>query len=109
MKKILIGKDKNRSFVKILSPSRDRGITFLSLHRQMWQYVPKIERIIKIPPSMMLQNWMGSDITNDDMVRQSSIVDDYYAKLLNKRGSIATIELTPKESSARVLLWCGAR
>jgi len=43
------------------------------------------------------------------MVRQSSIVDDYYAKLLNKRGSIATIELTPKESSARVLLWCGAR
>ncbi len=59
MKKILIGKGKNRSFVKILSPSRDRGITFLSLHRQMWQYVPKIERIIKIPPSMMLQNWMG--------------------------------------------------
>ena len=70
------GKGKKKSFVKIINPAKDRGITFLSLNGQMWQYIPKIERTIKIPPSMMLQNWMGSDITNDDMVKQSSLVDD---------------------------------
>jgi len=91
-----------KSFTKILFPPKDRGITFLSLDNQMWQYVPKIERIIKIPPSMMLQNWMGSDITNDDMVKQSSIVEDYEPKLLEKNGDIVTIELIPKEDAAVV-------
>lgn len=91
-----------KSFTKILYPPKDRGITFLSLNNQMWQYVPKIERIIKIPPSMMLQNWMGSDITNDDMVKQSSIVEDYDAKLLEKKDNVAKIELIPKEDAAVV-------
>jgi len=91
-----------KSFVKTLYPPKDRGITFLSLNNQMWQYVPKIERIIKIPPSMMLQNWMGSDITNDDIAKQSSIVDDYTPKILKKSGNIVTIQLTPKASAAVV-------
>ena len=92
-------KGDKKSFVKIINPSKDRGITFLNLDGQMWQYIPKIERTIKIPPSMMLQNWMGSDITNDDMVKQSSIVDDYNAKLLSKKGNVATIQLTPKPNA----------
>ncbi|MEA3523027.1 MAG: outer membrane lipoprotein-sorting protein [Campylobacterota bacterium] len=91
-----------KSFVKTLYPPKDKGITFLSLDNQMWQYVPKIERIIKIPPSMMLQNWMGSDITNDDMVKQSSIVDDYTPKILKKEGDIVTMELIPTEDAAVV-------
>ncbi|MCH9741499.1 MAG: outer membrane lipoprotein-sorting protein [Epsilonproteobacteria bacterium] len=91
-----------KSFVKITYPPKDRGITFLSLDNQMWQYVPKIERTIKIPPSMMLQNWMGSDITNDDMVKQNSIVEDYTARILEKKENNVTIELTPKEESAVV-------
>ena len=95
-------KGKSKSFVKILYPPKDRGITFLSLDNQMWQYVPKIERIIKIPPSMMLQNWMGSDITNDDMVKQNSIVEDYTPKILDKNGTLVTIELIPKDDSAVV-------
>jgi outer membrane lipoprotein-sorting protein len=68
----------------------------------MWQYVPKIEKIIKIPPSMMLQNWMGSNITNDDMVKQSSIVDDYNPKIIKRDGKIVTIELRPKDDAAVV-------
>ena len=91
-----------KSFTKILFPPKDKGITFLSLNNQMWQYVPKIERIIKIPPSMMLQNWMGSDITNDDMVKQSSIVEDYNPKIIAKNANIVTIELLPKEDAAVV-------
>lgn len=88
-----------KSFVKIIYPPKDNGITFLSLDNQMWQYVPKIERIIKIPPSMMLQKWMGSDITNDDMVKQSSIVEDYEPKIIKREDNIVTIELTPKENA----------
>lgn len=102
MKMKIWAEGKKRSFVKIIYPPKERGITFLNLDNQMWQYIPKIERIIKIPPSMMLQNWMGSDITNDDMVKQSSIVDDYDAKLLNYDGKIATIELTPHEDATVV-------
>lgn len=88
-----------KSFVKVLYPPKDKGITFLSLNNQMWQYVPKIERIIKIPPSMMLQNWMGSDITNDDVVKQSSIVEDYDAKIIKRDGELVTLELIPKEDA----------
>ena len=85
-----------KSFVKTLYPPKDRGITFLSLDNQMWQYVPKIERVIKIPPSMMLQNWMGSDITNDDVVKQSSIIKDYIPRILKKESFVVTMELIPK-------------
>ncbi len=91
-----------KSFVKILYPPKDKGITFLSLDNQMWQYVPKIERTIKIPPSMMLQNWMGSDITNDDMVKQSSVIEDYDARIIGRDGALVTIELIPKEDAAVV-------
>ncbi|MDD5399664.1 MAG: outer membrane lipoprotein-sorting protein [Sulfurimonas sp.] len=88
-----------KSFVKIIYPPKDEGITFLSLDKEMWQYVPKIERVIKIPPSMMLQKWMGSDITNDDMVKQSSMVEDYEPKIIKREGSVVTIELIPKENA----------
>ncbi|MCJ7766749.1 MAG: outer membrane lipoprotein-sorting protein, partial [Thiovulaceae bacterium] len=93
---------KKKSFTKILEPARERGITFLNLDNQMWQYVPKIERVIKIPPSMMLQSWMGSDFTNDDLVKQSSIVDDYTPTVLDREGDIVTLQLTPREDAAVV-------
>ena len=92
-----------KSFVKVIYPPRDKGITFLSLDNQMWQYIPKIERTIKIPPSMMLQNWMGSDITNDDMVKQSSIIEDYTPRILKKEGQVVTLELIPKVDAA--VIW----
>jgi len=93
---------KKKGFMKILYPPRDRGITFLKLDQQLWQYVPKIERIVKIPPSMMLQSWMGSDFTNDDMVKESSISDDYDAEIVKKEGTVVTIALTPKPDAAVV-------
>ncbi len=94
------GNDK--SFIKILYPKKDKGITFLKIDNQMWQYIPKIERIIKIPPSMMLQSWMGSDFTNDDMVKESSLEEDYNAAILSKEGDSATLELIPKADAAVV-------
>lgn len=94
------GNDK--SFIKILYPKKDKGITFLKIDNQMWQYIPKIERTIKIPPSMMLQSWMGSDFTNDDMVKESSLEEDYSASILSQKGDSATLELIPKPNAAVV-------
>ena len=65
------------SLVEVTEPARDRGTVTLKRKTEVWNWLPSVQRVIKIPPSMMLQSWMGSDFTNDDLVRQSSIVDDY--------------------------------
>jgi outer membrane lipoprotein-sorting protein len=91
-----------KSFIKILYPKQDRGITFLKIDTTMWQYVPKIEKTIKIPSSMMMQSWMGSDFTNDDMAKESSIVEDYNPQLTSDDGKKYTVTLLPKEDSAVV-------
>lgn len=61
----------------ITSPAREKGQTFLKRGNEMWSWNPAINRLIKLPPSMMSQGWMGSDYTNDDILRESSVVDDY--------------------------------
>ena len=73
---------RKRSFIRILSPAKDAGTGFLKLHPNLWMFVPRVERTLRIPPSMMLQPWMGSDFTNDDLVNESSDIDDYDHKLL---------------------------
>ena len=88
------------SFIRVKEPAKERGVAFLKVGREMWQYVPRINRVIKIPPSMMLQSWMGSDFTNDDLVQESSIVEDYGHTLLGREvleGDEAyKIEMIPK-------------
>ncbi|MDL1863261.1 outer membrane lipoprotein-sorting protein [Betaproteobacteria bacterium PRO7] len=71
-----------RSFVRILAPAKEAGIGSLRIGAEMWNYLPNVERTIKIPPSMMLQPWMGSDFTNDDLVKSSNAVNDYTQKVL---------------------------
>ncbi|MEN8250383.1 MAG: outer membrane lipoprotein-sorting protein [Bacteroidota bacterium] len=65
------------SLILITAPARDKGTGFLKRTNEMWNWQPSIDRVIKLPPSMMLQSWMGSDFTNDDLVKESSIVNDY--------------------------------
>jgi len=95
-----IGKEK--SFIKITYPGKNKGITFLKIDNAMWQYVPRIEKIIKIPASMMLQSWMGSDFSNDDLVRESSISDDYQISLAGETDGEYEVLLIPHEDSAVV-------
>jgi len=71
-----------RSFIRILEPPKDRGMAFLKIQPNLWNYIPRVERTVRIPPSMMLQSWMGSDFTNDDLVRDSSQLEDYDHRLL---------------------------
>jgi len=61
----------------ITSPAKEAGQTFLKRNSEMWSWNPSINRLIKLPPSMMSQGWMGSDYTNDDILRESSVVNDY--------------------------------
>ncbi len=61
----------------ITAPAREKGQTFLKRGNEMWSWNPAISRLIKLPPSMMSQGWMGSDYTNDDILRESSVVNDY--------------------------------
>jgi outer membrane lipoprotein-sorting protein len=71
-----------RSFIRILGPPKEAGIASLRIGAEMWNYLPTVERTIKIPPSMMMQPWMGSDFTNDDLVKESSLVDDYTHRIV---------------------------
>lgn len=73
---------EKRSFIRIDAPAKDKGAAFLKLHPNLWSYVPRVDRTLRIPPSMMLQPWMGSDFTNDDLVNESSTIDDYDHKML---------------------------
>jgi hypothetical protein len=91
------------SLTLITSPARDAGTGFLKREKELWNWQPTIDRVIKMPPSMMMQSWMGSDFTNDDLVRESSIVKDYQHKLLGDttiEGYTAwKLELIPNEDA----------
>ncbi len=102
-----VSQGTEKSFIRIEKPAKDRGVSFLRIGNEMWQYIPKINRVIKIPPSMMLRSWMGSDFTNDDLVKESSIVDDYEHRLLGTETidgvEVYRIELIPKPEA--VVVW----
>ena len=70
-------KEDDYALTLITAPAREKGQTFLKRKNEMWSWNPTISRLIKLPPSMMSQGWMGSDYTNDDILRESSVVDDY--------------------------------
>lgn len=101
------------SLIKITEPARDKGTAYLKRENEIWNYVPNIDRTIKMPPSMMSQSWMGSDFSNDDLVRESSIIEDYDHSILREdtlRGRQSwVLELIPKPDAAvvygKVLLW----
>ncbi|MDA0273552.1 MAG: outer membrane lipoprotein-sorting protein, partial [Proteobacteria bacterium] len=68
---------KDYGFFRILDPKKDRGIATLKRDEEMWNYFPKINKVIKVPPSMMMGSWMGSDFTNDDLVKETQLIDTY--------------------------------
>jgi len=106
-------KGNDYSISVITAPAKDAGTVMLKREKEIYNYVPSIERVIKLPPSMMMQNWMGTDLTNDDLVRETSMVDDYNAKLLGvetlEGRKVHKIELIPKPDAAvvwaKVIIW----
>ncbi|MDX9930488.1 MAG: outer membrane lipoprotein-sorting protein [Bacteroidales bacterium] len=90
----------------IMSPAKEKGQAFLKRGTEMWNWMPSISRMIKLPPSMMADGWMGSDYTNDDILRESSIVKDFTHMLAGTEtiegAECWKIELIPHEDAAVV-------
>jgi len=99
--------------IYITEPVRDKGQVFMKRGRDMWNWMPSINRMIKLPPSMMGQSWMGSDFTNDDLVRMNSIIDDFTHEITGSETiggyDCYIIELIPKPEAAvvwgKIKLW----
>ena len=70
-------KDEDKSLFKILKPKKEKGLATLRVDKNVWNYMPKVKRVVKIPSSMMSSSWMGSLFTNDDLVKQSRMAEDY--------------------------------
>jgi outer membrane lipoprotein-sorting protein len=77
----------DKALVVIQAPPREAGTATLKVDKNLWNFLPKIKRTVRIPPSMMLSSWMGSDFTNDDLVREASYTDDYAYELVGPSAS----------------------
>jgi outer membrane lipoprotein-sorting protein len=99
-------KGDDRSLVRVLEPRKDRGNGTLTDDNSMWSYSPKVNRVIKIPSSMMGQSWMGSDFSNKDVARADDIVDQYDHSILSSEEvdgiTVYEIEAIPHEDAAVV-------
>jgi len=106
-------KGSEYALILITAPAKEKGQVFLKRDTEMWNWVPSIERMIKIPPSMMMQSWMGSDFTNDDLVRESSIIKDYIHSVIGEEemdgANCWKLQLIPKEEApvvwGKIITW----
>ena len=91
---------KDHSLVRVLEPAKEAGTATLMVETNIWNYLPKVDRTIKVPVSMMSGSWMGSHLNNDDLVKFSQLVEDYDIETVfdGERDSVAVWEfrLTPK-------------
>ncbi|MFC1650725.1 outer membrane lipoprotein-sorting protein [Candidatus Latescibacterota bacterium] len=94
------GRDK--FLARILAPKKERNTATLKIDDDMWNYLPKIDRLMKIPSSLMGDSWMGSHLTNDDLVKENKIDELYTFELKSIEDTIATIICTPKPDAAIV-------
>lgn len=101
------GRGLDYSMTYITSPAKDKGQVFMKRKTEMWNWMPTIGRMIKIPASMMSQGWMGSDYTNDDILKESSMVVDYNHNLVAEEKveglDCYKIEMIPKDEAA--VIW----
>jgi outer membrane lipoprotein-sorting protein len=75
-------KGQTDSIIIVTAPPKDKGNGTLKRGKEMWLYNPKVNRVIKVPPSMMSQSWMGSDFSNNDLAKSDSILNDYTHTLI---------------------------
>ena len=95
----------DKAFIYVTAPRKEAGMATLRIDREMWNYFPRIDKVMKVPPSMMMSSWMGSDFTNDDLVKESSMLEDYSAEFIESEGAEAGfhhIALTPREHTPSV-------
>ena len=104
------GKD---ALTLITAPAKEKGQSFLKSGNNLWSWNPTIQRLIKLPPSMMSQGWMGSDYTNDDILKETSLIKDYNPKIIGREEinglKCYKIELVPLENAdvvwGKIIIW----
>ncbi len=98
---------RDQAVVKILEPSKDRDSGNLRQQFNLWQYLANVDRVIKVPPSLMLQSWMGSDFTNDDLVKSSSLFRDYTHKTIGrvKLGAEEAVQIECLPKPEAPIVW----
>jgi len=90
----------DKTFIRILEPKKERGIATLRIGNEMWNFLPKTNKVIKIPPSMMMSSWMGSDFTNDDLVKEFTFLESYHFEMTtpeNPEEGTLYVKCRPKE------------
>ena len=99
--------DESNILIRIRSPQEDAGTAILKVGGRIWYYLPKANRTVKIPTSMMMSPWMGSDFTLNDLVKQSRLTDDYViaTSFDGQRDGVAMSEYTLKPKPAAVVVW----
>lgn len=99
-------KGMNKTFLRILQPQKERGMGTLQIGSEMWNYLPKTNKVMKIPPSMMMSSWMGSDFKNNDLVKEFTFTEDYrfnYTEVENPQEELLYIKAEPKPD--RPIVW----
>ena len=99
-------KGNDMHLLKVLKPKKEKNLATLRVDKNVWNYMPKVKRVVKIPSSMMSSSWMGSHFTNDDLVKQSRMVIDYDFSItyegLRDGVDIVEISCIPKKNAAVV-------
>ena len=104
-------KGEDKALIVITSPAREKDTATLKVDNNLWNYLPRINRTIRIPPSLMMSSWMGSDFTNDDLVRETSFSKDYTYKLVGRVSVLITheeassTETRAKSNESRITGW----
>ena len=98
------------TLIKITAPAREKGMGTLKAGREMWNYLPAVNKVIKIPPSMMMGSWMGSDFKNDDLVKEYRFVEDYtFEWITAPDGKEENIEILGTPRPDRPIVWGSVR
>jgi len=77
-------KGEEKSLIRITAPPKEAGVTTLKVGENIWNYLPKVDRTMKVPAGMMSGSWMGSHFSNDDLVKESRMADDFTYTLTSK-------------------------
>jgi outer membrane lipoprotein-sorting protein len=89
-----------KTFIRILEPQKEKGVATLRIGNEMWNFLPNTNKVIKIPPSMMMSSWMGSDFTNDDLVSEFTLLEDFRYQLItpeDAEAGLLYLEAMPRE------------
>ena len=95
------------SLIRITAPQKEAGTATLKAHDEIWNYLPRVDRTIKIPASMMMGAWMGSHFTNDDLVKESRLIEDYDITISHDgdRDGVTVWELTLSPKPEAAVVW----